>query len=153
MASSPTFLSSVDDWYITGKGTTEFWRTKGSPVFFNQGLLVTETTNEFYNDTLNTLVTDRGVMSWMRVRFRCCSSWDVAVCVIIFSQAMAANHMAETGHEWANIFARANAGTYNNQVRRSCRPSPNNTCLVDGSGSGSLHSRRGRVAGGALHRA
>jgi len=78
-SSYPAFLSSVDDWYINGNG-----------------LIVTETTNDIYNDSLYALITPVGV-------------------VMSFIRCMIASHLASSGPQWVEIFSRYNSGTYNNQ--------------------------------------
>lgn len=81
-SSSPAFLSSVDDWYLT-----------------SNRLIVSETTNDIYNQTLNDIIASTNgngvLMTWLRT--------------------MAANALATTGPQWAQLFSRYLSGTYPNQ--------------------------------------
>jgi hypothetical protein len=77
-SSYPAVLSSVDDYYIT-----------------DQKLMVTETTNGFYNNSLYNLIVPESILSWIR--------------------AIVANRMTADGQSWTQIFAKYNSGTYNNQ--------------------------------------
>jgi len=74
----PALIASVDDFYIT-----------------SQKLVVIETTNGIFNNTLYDLITAECVVSWIRT--------------------VVANRMAASGAIWAEIFALQNSGTYNNQ--------------------------------------
>jgi hypothetical protein len=79
-SSYPGFLESLDDFYIT-----------------DQELVVIETSNGVFNDSLYALV--RGhpnvLLSWQRT--------------------LLANRVASTGPEWAQAYSLHNSGTYNNQ--------------------------------------
>ncbi|XP_008835888.1 phospholipase B-like 1 [Nannospalax galili] len=77
-SSYPGFLESLDDFYI-----------------LSSGLVLLQTTNNVYNQTLLKLVVPEALLAWQRVRV--------------------ANMMATGGKEWAEIFSRYNSGTYNNQ--------------------------------------
>lgn len=61
----------------------------------SSGLVLLQTTNSVYNKTLLKLVVPETLLAWQRVRV--------------------ANMMAEGGRDWAEIFAKHNSGTYNNQ--------------------------------------
>jgi len=61
----------------------------------DSNLYVTETTNNNYNMSLYKRLTPATVASWVRT--------------------MVANRLARTGKQWADIYARYNSGTYNNQ--------------------------------------
>ncbi|KAI5087548.1 phospholipase B domain containing 1 precursor [Silurus meridionalis] len=77
-SSYPGFLVSLDDFYLLGSG-----------------LMMTQTTNNVFNQSLHELVTPSSLFAWQRVRL--------------------ANALAHNGQEWAEIFSRYNSGTYNNQ--------------------------------------
>ncbi|KAK2864932.1 hypothetical protein Q7C36_004086 [Tachysurus vachellii] len=77
-SSYPGFLVSLDDFYLLGSG-----------------LMMTQTTNNIFNQSLYEFVTPFSLFAWQRVRL--------------------ANALAHTGEEWAKIFSRFNSGTYNNQ--------------------------------------
>jgi len=77
-SSYPSCLVSGDDFYIT-----------------SQQLVIMETTNEVFNQSLYNFVTPETVPYWIRV--------------------MVATRMASSGEQWSNIFAQYNSGTYNNQ--------------------------------------
>jgi len=77
-SSYPSCLSSGDDFYIT-----------------DQQLVIMETTNEVFNQSLYEYVTPQTVPYWIRV--------------------IVANRMASSGKEWSDTFALYNSGTYNNQ--------------------------------------
>lgn len=74
----PGTLQGIDDFYLT-----------------SQKLVVMETTNGVYNNSLFDLVVPTSVPYWMRV--------------------IVANRMASSGPEWHETFYRYNSGTYNNQ--------------------------------------
>ncbi|XP_071509243.1 phospholipase B-like 1 [Diadema antillarum] len=61
----------------------------------SSGLSMLQTTNNVFNSTLYTFVQPQSLFAWHRVRV--------------------ANMMARSGKEWAEIVARYNSGTYNNQ--------------------------------------
>lgn len=85
MSSTPGWLSSIDDFYITHYGPAA-----------EDALLVAETTNGLPDKSLAQLLSPTGgLWSWVR--------------------AMAANMLATSGLEWTSIFAQHNGGTYNNQ--------------------------------------
>lgn len=77
-SSYPGFLMSVDDFYLLGSG-----------------LVMLQTTNILYNQTLLEHVVPESLFSWQRVRI--------------------ANMMADSGKTWAQTLLRYNSGTYNNQ--------------------------------------
>jgi hypothetical protein len=68
--------------------STDFWLT-------DQGLLILETTNGNYNNSLYERVTTESVLTWVR--------------------ALVASWTAESAPGWANEFLKENSGTYNNQ--------------------------------------
>jgi len=79
MSSSPGLLHSKDDFYA-----------------LKNGLIVMETTNSIYNQTLYSLyITPQSLFSWQR--------------------ATIANFFAMNGQEWTSLFGQYNSGTYNNQ--------------------------------------
>lgn len=71
-------IASGDDWYITSRR-----------------LATLETTNGFYNASLNSLITPASVSEFLR--------------------GMVANYLASDGREWVDYFSQYNSGTYNNQ--------------------------------------
>ncbi|XP_074866748.1 phospholipase B-like 1 isoform X3 [Carettochelys insculpta] len=77
-SSYPGLLVSLDDFYLLGSG-----------------LVMLQTTNNVYNDTLLQYVVPESLFTWQRVRI--------------------ANMMADNGKTWAQTFLRCNSGTYNNQ--------------------------------------
>jgi hypothetical protein len=79
-SSYPGFLESLDDFYIT-----------------TQRLVVMETTNSIFNDSLYSFVRSNPnvILSWQRT--------------------LVANRMAHSGMEWSKIYSMHNSGTYNNQ--------------------------------------
>ncbi|KAM4902232.1 phospholipase B-like 1 [Sylvia borin] len=77
-SSYPGFLVSLDDFYILGSG-----------------LVMLQTTNSVYNETLIKQVVPESLLAWQRVRI--------------------ANMMANDGKTWAETFSKCNSGTYNNQ--------------------------------------
>mgnify|MGYP001137365770 FL=1 len=77
-SSYPGALSSIDDYYLTSRG-----------------LIVLETTNLVFNDSL-----------WESV--------DVAG-LLVFVRSTLANRLARDGQEWVDLFSQHNSGTYNNQ--------------------------------------
>uniref|UniRef100_A0A8B9U2V8 Phospholipase B-like n=1 Tax=Anas zonorhyncha TaxID=75864 RepID=A0A8B9U2V8_9AVES len=77
-SSYPGFLVSLDDFYILGSG-----------------LIMLQTTNSVFNQTLIKQVVPESLFAWQRVRI--------------------ANMMADGGKAWAETFSRCNSGTYNNQ--------------------------------------
>eukprot|EP01099_Mayorella_cantabrigiensis_P006201 TRINITY_DN5130_c0_g1_i1.p1 TRINITY_DN5130_c0_g1~~TRINITY_DN5130_c0_g1_i1.p1 ORF type:complete len:299 (-),score=70.55 TRINITY_DN5130_c0_g1_i1:129-1025(-) len=77
-SSYPGCLSSLDDFYI-----------------MDSGLVMLQTTNNIFNQTLYKQVVPQSLLAWQRVRL--------------------ANTLASTGKEWANLVAQYNSGTYNNQ--------------------------------------
>ena len=79
-SSYPGSLSSVDDFY-----------------YLDSKLVVLETTNSNFNDTLYDLLKPESILCWVRV--------------------MVANRLASSGKEWVEIFKRENSGTYNNQFQ------------------------------------
>ena len=76
--SYPATLSSLDDFYIA-----------------SNGLVVIETTNVFYNDTLLKEIIPKSLFTSERV--------------------MVSNRISNSSKEWANNFVKYNSGTYNNQ--------------------------------------
>ena len=79
-SSYPGSLSSIDDFY-----------------YLDSKLVVIETTNSNFNDTLYDLLKPETLLCWVRV--------------------MVANRLAKSGEEWVEIFKRENSGTYNNQFQ------------------------------------
>jgi len=79
-SSSPGYIPSGDDFYIS-----------------SANLVIMETTNNVFNQSLYVHVTPETVPYWIRV--------------------MVANRLATSGEEWSNIFAQYNSGTYNNQYQ------------------------------------
>jgi len=79
-SSYPGFLESLDDFYIT-----------------DQELVVIETSNGIFNDSLYELVRNHPnvLLSWQRT--------------------LLANRVSTSGDDWASTYARYNSGTYNNQ--------------------------------------
>ncbi|XP_038047254.1 phospholipase B-like 1 [Patiria miniata] len=77
-SSYPGMLESLDDFYILGSD-----------------MLMLQTTNDIYNQTLYKMVKPESLLAWQRVRV--------------------ANLMANSGAEWGKIVAKYNSGTYNNQ--------------------------------------
>uniref|UniRef100_H2ZST5 Phospholipase B-like n=1 Tax=Latimeria chalumnae TaxID=7897 RepID=H2ZST5_LATCH len=71
-------LESLDDFYL-----------------LSSNLVVLQTTNLVFNETLFKSVTPKSLLAWQRVRV--------------------ANMMANSGKSWAQTFASYNSGTYNNQ--------------------------------------
>lgn len=78
MSSSAGFLSSIDDFYMTSKQ-----------------MVIIETTNGNFNDTLWKRIRPESVLSWMR--------------------GSVANMLATSTQEWSLLFRTENSGTYNNQ--------------------------------------
>ncbi|NXS71301.1 PLB protein, partial [Pandion haliaetus] len=77
-SSYPGFLVSLDDFYILGSG-----------------LVMLQTTNSVFNQTLMKQVVPESLLAWQRVRI--------------------ANMIADSGKTWAETFSKCNSGTYNNQ--------------------------------------
>lgn len=77
-SSYPGFLESLDDFYL-----------------MDSKLVLLQTTNNVYNNSLFKLITPLSLLAWQRVRI--------------------ANMMAHSGSEWYKIFKKYNSGTYNNQ--------------------------------------
>ncbi|XP_077195395.1 phospholipase B-like 1 isoform X1 [Paroedura picta] len=77
-SSYPGTLASMDDFYILGSG-----------------LIMLQTTNSVFNQSLFKQVVPESLFAWQRVRL--------------------ANMMADSGKTWAQTFAKQNSGTYNNQ--------------------------------------
>lgn len=78
MTSNAAVIASGDDWYIT-----------------SNKMLVQETTNDFYNATLYSLIKPE--------------------CVSEFIRVMVANHIGADGKTWVDNFKTENSGTYCNQ--------------------------------------
>eukprot|EP00658_Telonema_sp_P-2_P041302 TRINITY_DN29528_c0_g1_i1.p1 TRINITY_DN29528_c0_g1~~TRINITY_DN29528_c0_g1_i1.p1 ORF type:complete len:564 (-),score=203.78 TRINITY_DN29528_c0_g1_i1:2-1693(-) len=78
MTTNGGVIASGDDWYIT-----------------SNKMLVEETTNDFYDSSLYSLIT--------------------AKCVSEFIRVMVANHQGTDGRSWVNLFQTENSGTYCNQ--------------------------------------
>ncbi|KAJ7370826.1 Phospholipase B-like 1 [Desmophyllum pertusum] len=72
------YLVSLDDFYI-----------------MDSGLIMLQTTNSMFNDSLLKDVTPQSLLAWHRVRL--------------------ANVMAHNGKEWGEVYKQYNSGTYNNQ--------------------------------------
>ena len=79
-SSYPGSLSSIDDFY-----------------YLDSKLVVMETTNSNFNDSLYDLLKPESLLTWVRV--------------------MIANRLASSGEEWIEIFKKENSGTYNNQFQ------------------------------------
>ena len=79
-SSYPGSLSSIDDFY-----------------YLDSKLVVMETTNSNFNDTLYDLLKPETLLTWVRV--------------------MLANRLASSGEKWIEIFKKENSGTYNNQFQ------------------------------------
>ena len=77
-SSYPGAINSIDDFYVT-----------------SQDLLVLETTNSIFDNSLYDLLDPKTLLTWHR--------------------AMIANRLASSGEEWTSLFAINNSGTYNNQ--------------------------------------
>ncbi|XP_053113152.1 phospholipase B-like 1 isoform X2 [Hemicordylus capensis] len=77
-SSYPGFLESLDDFYILGSG-----------------LIMLQTTNTVFNNSLYQQIVPESLFAWQRVRI--------------------ANMMADSGKTWAQTFEKENSGTYNNQ--------------------------------------
>lgn len=75
-SSYPATLNSLDDFYIT-----------------NQELIVIETTNIFFNNTLYKYINPNSLLCWQRV--------------------IIANFLSETSLEWTQHFSKYSSGTYN----------------------------------------
>eukprot|EP00743_Colponemidia_sp_Colp-15_P001105 GILK01001216.1.p1 GENE.GILK01001216.1~~GILK01001216.1.p1 ORF type:complete len:615 (-),score=92.05 GILK01001216.1:69-1868(-) len=75
----PGTLSSVDDFYVANE-------TK---------LVVTETTNSIWNETLKDMWIPQSIPTWLRSIF--------------------VTRMADSGREWSQLFSLHNSGTYTNQ--------------------------------------
>jgi len=78
MTTNAGVIASGDDWYIT-----------------SNKMLVEETTNDFYDASLYSLIT--------------------ANCVSEFIRVMVANHQGTDGRSWVELFQTENSGTYCNQ--------------------------------------
>lgn len=76
-SSYPGLLSSLDDFYLMQK------------------LVILQTTNGIYDQTLYDLITPHSLPAWIRVRV--------------------ANALAKSAEDWTCIVAKHNSGTYNNQ--------------------------------------
>ena len=79
-SSYPGSLSSIADFY-----------------YLDSKLVVMETTNSNFNDSLYDLLKPESLLTWVRV--------------------MVANRLASSGEEWIEIFKKENSGTYNNQFQ------------------------------------
>eukprot|EP00048_Salpingoeca_helianthica_P016501 m.232648 g.232648 ORF g.232648 m.232648 type:complete len:533 (-) comp18811_c0_seq1:170-1768(-) len=77
-SSYPGFLESLDDFYL-----------------LDSGLVMLQTTNSVFDQSLYQYVVPESVFAWQRVRVGCA--------------------LAHTGEEWTSIVGRYNSGTYNNQ--------------------------------------
>jgi len=77
-SSYPGMLVSLDDFYM-----------------MDSGLVMIQTTNSIFNNSLYDLVTPESLFAWHRVRI--------------------ANALSHSGGQWANIINQYNSGTYNNQ--------------------------------------
>ncbi|XP_005096538.2 phospholipase B-like 1 [Aplysia californica] len=83
----------------------------------DSGLVMLQTTNNIFNKTLHKYVTPQALLAWQRVRI--------------------ANMMAHGGKEWAQVIAKYNSGSYNNQYMvldlkliTPKKPLPDNTLWV-----------------------
>ncbi|XP_062847005.1 phospholipase B-like 1 [Trichomycterus rosablanca] len=77
-SSYPGLLASLDDFYLLGNG-----------------LMMTQTTNSVFNQSLFDTITPNSLFAWQRVRL--------------------AHALARSGTQWAQTFSQFNSGTYNNQ--------------------------------------
>lgn len=77
-SSYPGFLESLDDFYM-----------------MDSNLVMLQTTNVIFNQSLYDVVTPNSLLAWHRVRV--------------------ANLLANSGETWANAVSQYNSGTYNNQ--------------------------------------
>lgn len=78
-SSYPGELFSDDDFYLLSESN----------------MVVLQTTNHIFNDSILEILTPRSAVSWQRVRV--------------------ANMLAANGSAWAALLAQENSGTYNNQ--------------------------------------
>lgn len=78
-SSYPGELFSDDDFYMLSESR----------------MVVLQTTNHIFNNSILEILTPRSAVSWQRVRV--------------------ANMLAANGSAWADLLARENSGTYNNQ--------------------------------------
>eukprot|EP00033_Pygsuia_biforma_P000459 GCRY01000545.1.p1 GENE.GCRY01000545.1~~GCRY01000545.1.p1 ORF type:complete len:552 (-),score=133.76 GCRY01000545.1:71-1726(-) len=93
-SSTPGFISSKDDFYITKHCVLDpVSRTQTCQP--DQGLVVMETTNAIFNKDLYNRLTPKCFLTWQRT--------------------MGAMFVAETGEDWGRLFIEDNSGTYNNQ--------------------------------------
>ena len=76
--SYPATLCSLDDFY-----------------YLDSKLIVMETTNSIFNDTLFENINPQTLLTWVRT--------------------IIANRLASSSEDWTNIFKKENSGTYNNQ--------------------------------------
>lgn len=80
---------AFSSYYGTIVSTDDFYMMSDSD------LLMLETTNGIYNYSLYDLITPQSLYAWQRVRM--------------------ANHVANSGKQWYEVFKKYNSGTYNNQ--------------------------------------
>ena len=78
LSSYPGVMASIDDFYLT-----------------SQQIVITETTNNVFNNSLFDLVTVQSVPYWVRVTV--------------------ASKLATSAQQWHDLFYKYNSGTYNNQ--------------------------------------
>ena len=77
-SSYPGVIASLDDYYL-----------------MSNGIVLLQTSLQFFNASLYSKVTSESLLPWQRVRL--------------------ANHLAANGSQWYDIFKQFNSGTYNNQ--------------------------------------
>lgn len=77
-SSYPGFLESLDDFYL-----------------MSSNMVMLQTTNNIFNQSLYQFVKPQSLLAWQRVRV--------------------ANMMSSSGKQWAEVFGQYNSGTYNNQ--------------------------------------
>jgi len=120
-SSYPGYVGSVDDWYVT-----------------SSHLVVTETTNGFFNTSLYQFVKPQSNLSWLRavVANRFASHLPASWLLILISQS-ALIRMAASGPQWVEVFSQYNSGTYCNQwividynLFRPLRDLPPNTLTI-----------------------
>lgn len=88
----PGQIPSSDDYYTT---RLTLIAIPTAHCFFSSKLMITETTNEIFDNALYKHVTPHSVPYWIRVTV--------------------ATRLATTGNQWMKYFAEYNSGTYNNQ--------------------------------------
>jgi hypothetical protein len=98
-SSYPATLTSIDDWYLT-----------------SAQLMVTETTNGFFNGTRCVACVSRNIDPDPFVP--CAASLKALIkpqSLLSWVRAGIANRIADGGEQWSQTFAQYNSGTYSNQ--------------------------------------